>query len=59
MKLKREIIDILNKIQKENKQINFDSDVAREGIADIIARDLSRRKSRPQYRQSDAGSLIF
>ena len=44
MKLKREIIDILNKIQKENKQINFDSDVAREGIADIIARDLSKRK---------------
>ena len=59
MKLKREIIDILNKIQKENKQINFDSDVAREGIADIIARDLCKRKSRPQYRQSYAGSLIF
>ena len=59
MKLKREIIDILNKIQKENKQIKFDSDVAREGIGDIIARDLSKRNSRPQYRQSDAGSLIF
>ena len=59
MKLKREIIDILNKIQKQNKQINFDSDAAREGIADIIARDLSKRMSRPQYRQSDAGSLIF
>ena len=53
------IIDILNKIQKQNKQINFDSDAVREGIADIIARDLSKRKSRPQYRQSDAGSLIF
>jgi len=59
MKLKREIIDILNKIQKENKQINFDSEAAREGIADAIARDLNRRKPRSQYRQSDAGSLIF
>ena len=53
MKLKREIFDILN------KQINFDSEAAREGIADAIARDLNRRKPRSQYRQSDAGSLIF
>ena len=37
----------------------LDHAVNREGIADIIARDLSKRKSRPQYRQSDAGSLIF
>ena len=36
MKLKTEIIDILNKIQKENKQLNFDSAVAREAIADFI-----------------------
>ncbi len=59
MKLKREIIDILNKIQKQNKQINFDSDAAREGIADIIARDLNKRSHSSQRRQSDAGSLIF
>ena len=59
MKLKREIIDILNKIQKDNKQINFDSDAAREGIADIIARDLNKKRSYTNLRQSDAGSLIF
>ena len=59
MKLKREIIDILNKIQKQNKQINFDSDTAREGIADIIARDLNKKRSYTNRRQSDAGSLIF
>ena len=59
MKLKREIIDILNKIQKQNKQINFDNDAAREGIADIIARDLNKKRSYISRRQSDAGSLIF
>ena len=59
MKLKREIIDILNKIQKQNKQINFDSDAAREGNADIIARDLNKKRSYISRRQSDAGSLIF
>ena len=59
MKLKTEIIDILNKIQKENKQLNFDSAAAREAIADFIAEDLNKNKSYSNTRQSDAGSLIF
>jgi len=59
MSLKKEINDILNKIQKERKQINFDSPYAREVIADIIAQDLKKKSSRGQKYQSDAGSLIF
>ena len=59
MKLKREIIHILNKIQKQNKLINFDCVAARDGIADIIARDLNKKRSYISRRQSDAGSLIF
>tara|TARA_B100000287_G_scaffold292338_1_gene275626 strand:- start:584 stop:763 length:180 start_codon:yes stop_codon:yes gene_type:complete len=59
MNLKGQINDILNKIQKENKQVNFDSEAAREKIADLIARDLKKRSHSNQKRQSDAGSLIF
>tara|TARA_R100001443_G_scaffold113594_1_gene128561 strand:- start:2166 stop:2345 length:180 start_codon:yes stop_codon:yes gene_type:complete len=59
MNLKGQINDILNKIQKENKQVNFDSSAAREKIADLIARDLNKRSHSNQRRQSDAGSLIF
>ena len=47
MNLKGQINDILNKIQKENKQVNFDSS------------DLNKRSHSSQRRQSDAGSLIF
>ena len=59
MNLKGQINDILNKIQKENKQVTFDSSAAREKIADLIARDLNKRSHSSQRRQSDAGSLIF
>lgn len=59
MSLEKEINDILDRIQEEKKQINFDSPNAREIIADIIARDLKKKSSRGQKYQSDAGSLIF
>jgi len=59
MSLEKEINDILDRIQEEKKQINFDSPNAREVIADIIARDLKKKSDRGQKYQSDAGSLIF
>ena len=34
------ILDILNKIQKERNQINFDSESARMTLAEIIASEL-------------------
>ena len=58
MSLKQKVRKVLDEIQDKDKQINFDSPVAREYIADTIARELNKR-SRTQYRQSDAGSLIF
>ena len=59
MDLEKKINNILNKIQKENKQVNFDSSTARKTIAQTIAKDLENDSSKNQRRQSDAGSLIF
>ena len=58
MSLKQKVRKVLDEIQNKDEQINFDSPAARQYIADAVAKELNKR-SRTQYRQSDAGSLIF
>ena len=58
MSLKQKVRKVLDEIQNKAEQITFDSPAAREYSADAVAKELNKR-SRTQYRQSDAGSLIF
>jgi len=59
MSLEKEINNILNKIQRQHKQLNFESPAARKHIAETIAQHLDDKPKKSQRRQSDAGSLIF